>query len=174
MSLFSPPLNFHSARVKCFFPSSSPACTSFRARRPRSHPRRKTRRDFHSIVPRPSCAWPGRVALGTGITIIRSLPRSLSRRQVRNENEEQEEDERARRYSPAHPLWSPRSAPFRLFSAVYNWESGRKTKNRNARKKTPHIQRRLLPSPYRNTLFRRFVSIVYSGDRESEREGRAG
>jgi len=45
---------------------------------PEATPWRKTRRDFHSIVPQPSCAWPERVALGTGITIIRSPLRERS------------------------------------------------------------------------------------------------
>lgn len=95
-------------------------------------PRRKTRhdatrRDFHSIVPRPSCAWPARVALGTGITIIRFPLRSPAEERPRDENEEQEElDTR----SPSRSSSSPSLSYSRLTGSRAD---GRRTKNGNAR-----------------------------------------
>lgn len=52
-------------------------------------------------------------------------------------------------------------APLLRFSS--DRESGRRTKNENARRKTQSPPGRLLP-PYRNTPARRSVSIVYSDD----------
>jgi hypothetical protein len=134
-------------------------------------PRRKTRRDFHSIVLRPSCAWPERVALGTRITIIRS-PHPGGKSETRMKNKKKT---RARRLAfPSLYL-----AICRLFSSsqrpVRDQESGRRTKNGNVRGGKQHAIHTGFPLPlYRNTLVRRSVSIVHSGDRERERERERG
>jgi len=89
-------------------------------------------------VSRPSCAWPERVALGTRITIICS-----PFREGRDENEEQEEDEVSpSRFSPS--LFLSLCFAICLLSllpvSAGDWESERRTKNGNARRKTPSTE----------------------------------
>jgi len=152
---------------------SFPSLPFSTVRAPKATPRRKTRRDFHSIVPRPSCAWLERVALGTGIAIIRSAP------PVWDGNEEQEgDDERGSflsRFSPVirliYPLFLsvlPSVPPFHLL--LCRAPAKRKEDEEWKCDEENTIHRGLLP-PYRNTPVCAYSSL--GGDwKRRTREGR--
>lgn len=110
------------------FPRLARPCARARApapvpqKPPLGERRDATRRDFHSIVPRPRCAWPERVALGTRTTIISSLSLFLSLGEGEKtwENEEEEEVEVSREASFPPCLSSPPQLYSSLLSSFHS------------------------------------------------------